>query len=91
MVFTVSTRNYIGNHETIVRHDEKGNEIPVLHIIPGEIDFPGDKKALAANIASLLNGNDPLHDVDIGPNRIFWKKNENGYELRILEDSDYAH
>lgn len=85
MVFTVSTRQYLGDHATIVTRDERGYEIPVMHIVPGDTDFPGDMDKLAANLASLLNGNEPLFDMDLGDNKLYWKRNENSIEFRIQE------
>ena len=84
MVFTVSTKNYLGNHATIVATDDQGREIPVLHIVPGETDFPGDMQQLAANVAAILNGHQPLHKIGTGHNRIFWQAHENGVALRSM-------
>lgn len=83
MVFTVSTRNYLGNRATIVAVDENGYETPVLNIMPSGADFPGDMALLAANIASILNGNSPLHKINLGHNRIFWQSSPHGVELRL--------
>lgn len=82
MVFTVSDKNYLGNHATIVDIDDRGREIPVLHIVPGDTDFPGDMSKLAANVAAILNGNPPPYKIDMGQQRIFWQAHENGITLR---------
>lgn len=84
MVFTVSEKNYLGNHATIVDIDAQGREIPVLHIVPGEIDFPGDMDRLAANVAAILNGNPPLYKIETGSQRLYWQTHENGITLRSL-------
>jgi hypothetical protein len=89
MIFTVSTRNYIGNHQTIVTHDEQGNEIPVMHILPGVTDFPGDISKMASNLTSLLNGHEPLHKINVGRNRMFWKRTDTGCELRVLPEEHH--
>jgi len=83
MAFTVSTKNYLGNRATIVTHDEKGNEIPVMSVLPSDIDFPGNIEALAANIASILNGNKPMHQININDSHIFWQSTPNGVEMRL--------
>lgn len=83
MVYTVSTKRYVGNKATIVEHDEYGHEIPVLHFIQGDTDFPSDIEKMAANLASLLNGNEPLHNLDIGANRLYWAEHKDGVSLRI--------
>lgn len=87
MIFTVSTRKYLGDAATVATQDEQGHEIPVLHVIAGEDRFPGDPAKLAANIASYLNGNDPLYDVKAEQGkRLFWCGHETGFELRVQED-----
>lgn len=83
MVFIVSPKRYLGDRATIVALDEQGQEIPVLHIMDGDFDFPGSVEELAANIVSLLNGNEPMHSIDLGPHDIFWKRDANGVELRL--------
>ncbi len=85
MVFTVSTKNYLGNMATIVAMDEKGIEIPVLNVMPSGKNFPGDIAALAANLASIMNGNKPMHKINIGSNQIFWHATSLGIELRLQE------
>lgn len=82
MAFTVSTKNYLGNHATVVATDDQGREIPVLHIVPGETDFPGDMAQLAANVAAILNGYPPLHKIGTGGQRVFWQPHDNGVVLR---------
>lgn len=86
MVFTVSTKRYVGDHATIVCHED-GREIPVLHIMAGIVDFPGDEIKLAENIASILNGAAPAHHIDMKGHEVFWAWNNGGAELRILERS----
>ncbi len=88
MVYTVSTRNYIGNHVTIVARGDEGDEIPVLNLMPGEVDFPGDVRKLAENLASILNGNPPLHDINVGAHKVFWQRTPQGMMLRVLETGD---
>jgi hypothetical protein len=88
MVYTVSTRKYLGDHATIVTHDDQGREIPVLHFIPADGEFPGDVAHLAANLASLLNGNEPLYQTGDGRHDMFWVKHDNGIELRIRERTE---
>ena len=88
MVFTVSTKNYLGNRATIVTHDEMGNEIPVLNVLPSGVNFPGDIAALAANITSILNGNKPIHKINMGSSRIFWHGTPNGIELRLNHNDE---
>lgn len=83
MTYTVSTKKYVGNKATIVERDDRGHEIPVMHLTGGETDFPGDIEKLAANLASILNGNPPLHQIDMGGNRVFWSRNEHGIALRL--------
>lgn len=85
MVFTVSTKNYLGNRATIVAVDDNGYETPVLNVMPSGEDFPGDIAALAANIVSLLNGNPPMHKINLGHNRVFWQDSPHGVELRLQE------
>ncbi len=85
MVYTVSTKNYLGNSRTIVKTDENGHEIPVLNIFQTDMDFPGDMDKLAANVASLLNGNEPLYKINIGSNKMFWQRHDKGASLRLQE------
>ena len=84
MVYTVREREFIGDRATIVTHGKDG-ENPVLHLIAGQADFPGDVGKLAANLASLLNGNKPLHDIDLNGAEVFWRTVGQGVELRIKE------
>lgn len=89
MVFTVSTKNYLGNKATIVAMEERGYETPALNVMSsGGKDFPGNAAALAANIASILNGNDPLHRIDLNHNRVFWQDSLHGIELRLQDTCD---
>jgi hypothetical protein len=81
--YSLSTKRYVGDKATIVCHDEQGREVPVVHLVDGEEDFPGDLMQLAANIVSLLNGNEPMHKINVGNNRILWAKTPYGSELRI--------
>ena len=85
MTYTVSTKNYLGNKATIVRRTPEGHEVPVMNIIPGEVDFPADVKHLAANIASLMNGNKPLYDINIGNRELYWVRHETGFEFKVRE------
>ena len=87
MTYTVSTKRYIGNHETIVTHADTGQEIPVMHIIQGATDFPADSKQLASNIASLMNGHKTLYRLDLGNDEVFWKRNSQSFELRLKGDN----
>ena len=81
--YSLSTRKYVGDKATIVSHDDNGNEVPLIHLIHGEDSFPGDINQLAANIVSLLNGNDPMYKINVGNNKILWAKTPYGSELRI--------
>ena len=90
MVYTVSTRNYLGNHITIVSRDDDGNEMPVLNIMPSHVDFPGDLQKLAANLASLLNGHEPLYKIPVGPNSMYWQRTPYGIELRLQETRSHV-
>ena len=86
MVYTVSTRNYLGNHVTIVSRDDDGNEIPVLNLMPSHVEFPGDVQKLAANLASLLNGHDPLYKIPVTGGGLYWQRTPYGVELRLQEE-----
>lgn len=81
--YSLSTKRYVGDKATIVKHDDSGNEIPMVHLIHGDENFPGDIMQLAANIVSLLNGNEPLHKIKVGNHKILWAKTPYGAELRI--------
>ncbi len=81
--YSLSNKKYVGDKATIVSHDGGGNEIPVVHLIHGEDEFPGDIMQLAANIVSLMNGNEPMYKINVGNNRILWAKTPYGAELRI--------
>jgi hypothetical protein len=67
----------------IVTDDEEGNEIPVMHFLEGETPFPGDITKVAENLVAILNGEPPPHLVDIGPNRIHWRREPTGMSLHI--------
>ncbi len=90
MTFTVSTKKYVGDLATIVMAGTDGQEIPVLHLMPGDVHFPGDAALMAANIASILNGNKPLHKVHIGENRIFWTPSSIGAEIRLQSAGEHS-
>jgi|GEM_PF-2208587 len=83
MAYSVSSKHYMGNAATIVSFDGEGNEIPVVNFITVNGEFPADMGKLAANLASAMNGNTPLHKVDLGSKALFWAPNGSGATLHL--------
>jgi hypothetical protein len=88
--YSLSNKKYVGDKATIVSHDDNGNEIPVVHLIHGDEKFPGDLMQMASNIVSLLNGNEPMHKISTGENRVLWAKTPYGSELRVQRGGNHG-
>lgn len=82
--FRVGKRDHYGV-PTLVTDDEQGNEVPVMHLLPGDVPFPADEDKLLENLASLLNGEEPPHRLEIGNRRLFWRMTPEGPAFAVQE------
>lgn len=82
----LSTKNYLGNNLTIVEQGENGQEVPALHLLNSQKDFPGGEEGLrlfASNLVSVLNGGEPLFKIEAGDQALFWSRIPNGIDMRV--------
>lgn len=83
MVFTVSTKNFIGEDITISSYED-GQEIPVAFIDVLDKDRKDEATLFAAQISSLLNGGDTFGMKS--DSRVFFERHPNGFSLRHKKD-----
>lgn len=79
MVFTVSTRNYIGEDCTISAYED-GQEIPAVFITLSDKSRKDEAIIFAAQISGMLNGQDAFNMKS--DSRVFFERHPNGFSLR---------
>ena len=78
MVFTVSTRNYIGEDFTISAYED-GQEIPAVFITLSDKNRKDEAILFAAQISGMLNGQDAFSMKS--DSRVFFERHPNGFSL----------
>lgn len=90
MSFTAHGPNFLGNAGTISFRTDDGKVIPIVSIIPGELNaFSEDVIApVIANLVSVLNDQKPDRHVEVTAKKIGWERTTNCLDMyvRIADD-----
>jgi hypothetical protein len=71
----------------ILKQEEGGQRVPVSFL--RQADCPVPLAKLAENLASITNGNDPLHMID-SDHRMYFQDIDGGFHLRFRRNDDHG-